>query len=753
MSSSSSTTSTRPIRLSGSRHAVDLKSSQGSFQALVEGCLRRCLRFRCVEAEAQMHDPALRKKARGSASRKRSPLRASKPARGASPRAKRTGPLPRELEQRHLDLIGLCLIALGLYLGFVLYAGWDGGSAGSGIEVGLTWVVGAVAYAMPMLLAGLGLALVVRPLVRYPGAHQRRGAAARRRPAARVRRRDRRPRPRSARSAATLFDPDYFTAHGGAIGESLYWASTTLFQRVGAHIIALLLIVSGILLLSGRPLVSLIGSGAEAGRRAGERDRGASPGPPRHAARARASGERAGDGWTTTIYDGRRDAEPFVPTPTRTRSTSAPTALADEEAEETAADRRASRSRPRLRGRRGGGRTGRSRSGPRRRRGRDRDLADADGRQARRDHRVRGDRLPDAAAEAAAPRRRREGPRPRPPGHGADRAGAARGAQPLQDRGAADRHRHRPAREPLRAPARARHEGRQDRPAQGRPRLRARLDRHPHPRADPRQEGGRRRGPERAPQDGPPRRHLRRPPRRRLAAARLARQGHLRPGRLDGPGEDAARARRRHHRLGQVGLGQRDPHLDAAARLAERAAARPRRPQAGRAQPLRLDPAPADAGRHLAPGRRERAGEPRRRDGVALHGHGQGAGPQPRRAEQDPRQGRRGAAAAHPLRDRRARRPDDGRPGRGRGLDHPPGAEVARGRHPPAARHPAALDGRDHGHDQGQHPGADRVRGRLPDRLARDPRPGRRRVAARAWATCSSARSAPRSCSASRARS
>ena len=112
---------------------------------------------------------------------------------------------------------------------------------------------------------------------------------------------------------------------------------------------------------------------------------------------------------------------------------------------------------------------------------------------------------------------------------------------------------------------------------------------------------------------------------------------------------------------------------------------------------------------------------------------------------------RRGAAAPHPLRDRRARRPDDGRAGRGRGLDHPPGAEVARGRDPPGARDPAPLDRRHHGHDQGQHPGPDRVRGRLAGRLAGDPRPGRRRDACSARATCSSAAPAPRSCSGSRA--
>ena len=97
-----------------------------------------------------------------------------------------------------------------------------------------------------------------------------------------------------------------------------------------------------------------------------------------------------------------------------------------------------------------------------------------------------------------------------------------------------------------------------------------------------------------------------------------------------------------------------------------------------------------------------------------------------------PREARRGAASLHPVRDRRARRPDDGRARGRRGLDHPPGAEGARGGHPPRARHPEPARGRDHGHDQGERALADRVLGLLPDRFARDPRPERRRVAARA---------------------
>ncbi len=234
----------------------------------------------------------------------------SPPKKGKKPAARKPAPVlarPRELEQRHLDLIGLGLLAAALYLGFVLYAGWDGGLGGSGLEVGLTWTAGAVSYAVPMLLAGCGLALVTRPLMRYPGsvnagaillvaglllafAAETGGLG----PNSPVR--------------GDLFDPDYFTAHGGVLGESLYWASTTLFQRVGAHIIAVLMVLSGILLLSGRPLVSLLSSGAEAAGRAR-----AATGEMARTAKARraepADDFHVGDGWTTQHFPGEASEE------------------------------------------------------------------------------------------------------------------------------------------------------------------------------------------------------------------------------------------------------------------------------------------------------------------------------------------------------------------------------------------------------------------------------------------------------------
>ena len=64
------------------------------------------------------------------------------------------------------------------------------------------------------------------------------------------------------------FDPDFFTEHGGLLGETLYWASTTLFQRIGAHIIAVLLLVAGLLLLSGSTIAGMIRTSMRAGGRA-----------------------------------------------------------------------------------------------------------------------------------------------------------------------------------------------------------------------------------------------------------------------------------------------------------------------------------------------------------------------------------------------------------------------------------------------------------------------------------------------------
>jgi S-DNA-T family DNA segregation ATPase FtsK/SpoIIIE len=94
------------------------------------------------------------RKKRGTAARRKAKSKAK------TPRAKARGGglhLPHALEQRHLDLIGLLLIAAGVFLSFVLFFGWDGGKVGYGLETALAYLVGGVGariFTVLMLVVG-----------------------------------------------------------------------------------------------------------------------------------------------------------------------------------------------------------------------------------------------------------------------------------------------------------------------------------------------------------------------------------------------------------------------------------------------------------------------------------------------------------------------------------------------------------------------------------------------------------------------
>ena len=91
--------------------------------------------------------------------KKRAPARKAKAGKKRAKAAKPKGGLhlPGGLQQRHLDLIGLFLVAFGVYLVFVLFFGWEGGKVGYGVETGLTYLfgtVGARIFTVLMLLVG-----------------------------------------------------------------------------------------------------------------------------------------------------------------------------------------------------------------------------------------------------------------------------------------------------------------------------------------------------------------------------------------------------------------------------------------------------------------------------------------------------------------------------------------------------------------------------------------------------------------------
>ena len=171
------------------------------------------------------------------------------------------------LEQRHFDLIGLLMVAAGVYCAFVLYLEWDGGRVGGWMETALSYTVGRVEYIVPLMLFGLGLAAIARPMMRAPRALN---VGALLVLLALL----------LAFAAGTLglgpdrpvrhgyFEPRFYTEHGGAIGEALYWASTTLFQRLGAQILAILMLLCGALLLTGTTIANLVERAGGAARRA-----------------------------------------------------------------------------------------------------------------------------------------------------------------------------------------------------------------------------------------------------------------------------------------------------------------------------------------------------------------------------------------------------------------------------------------------------------------------------------------------------
>src|SRR5919201_4382918 len=70
-----------------------------------------------------------------------------------------------DLEQRHYDVIGLGLVALAAFFEFVLYLHWNGGKVGGALAGGLLFLVGGVAYLIPLALLAAGALLVLRPML------------------------------------------------------------------------------------------------------------------------------------------------------------------------------------------------------------------------------------------------------------------------------------------------------------------------------------------------------------------------------------------------------------------------------------------------------------------------------------------------------------------------------------------------------------------------------------------------------------
>jgi S-DNA-T family DNA segregation ATPase FtsK/SpoIIIE len=173
-------------------------------------------------------------------------------ARRSSVRAMRV-PL---LEQRHLDLIGLGLVALGVFLVFPIYLDWDGGAAGHAATRAIAYLVGQVGYGVPVAVAGGGAILVLRPVL--PAVRPFRAGAICLFAALTL-----------ALAAGTFgigppgqrseyWNAPFFEARGGIAGDALLYVVASAFSTIGAHILAVFLFIAGVLLLTGATVSGIL---------------------------------------------------------------------------------------------------------------------------------------------------------------------------------------------------------------------------------------------------------------------------------------------------------------------------------------------------------------------------------------------------------------------------------------------------------------------------------------------------------------
>jgi DNA segregation ATPase FtsK/SpoIIIE, S-DNA-T family len=157
-------------------------------------------------------------------------------------------------------MLGLGLVALGVFMGFVLYGNWDGGRVGHGLGVALGWCVGrARGLAPPALVLGGGALLLdqvlpaKRPL-RTGGACLF-GAVTLALAAGTLGLSNGTP---TGKGESGQWRAAFLQSHGGIVGQAFYWVAHRLVQTVGVDILVASLGIAGAVLLSGASLAALL---------------------------------------------------------------------------------------------------------------------------------------------------------------------------------------------------------------------------------------------------------------------------------------------------------------------------------------------------------------------------------------------------------------------------------------------------------------------------------------------------------------
>jgi S-DNA-T family DNA segregation ATPase FtsK/SpoIIIE len=164
------------------------------------------------------------------------------------------------LSQTQRDVLGLALVAIGVFMAFVLYGHWDGGQVGHGLGTVLGWCVGEARVLAPIALVVGGGALLLAQLTptRRPlrtGGLCLFGAVTLALAAGTL----------GISSGSSAHGPSseqwrsgFLQTHGGIMGQGLYWAAHRLVQTVGVDILVVFLMVVGVVLLTGASLAAVL---------------------------------------------------------------------------------------------------------------------------------------------------------------------------------------------------------------------------------------------------------------------------------------------------------------------------------------------------------------------------------------------------------------------------------------------------------------------------------------------------------------
>jgi DNA segregation ATPase FtsK/SpoIIIE, S-DNA-T family len=163
-------------------------------------------------------------------------------------RVKRAKTKRRPRGRAHPELVGLGLLAVGLFLSTVLLFGWDGGVVGEKLDGWLETAIGGARVVLPVVLVAVGALMLARSSLV-----------------------DLRP----FRTGLAVFSLGLLVVlgseRGGALGEVLDGVLSRLLGSTGTFILGAFALMAGVLLLTGASVGAILRRSAHAARTAGSK--------------------------------------------------------------------------------------------------------------------------------------------------------------------------------------------------------------------------------------------------------------------------------------------------------------------------------------------------------------------------------------------------------------------------------------------------------------------------------------------------